>query len=120
MATITAPVKFVYCPKCKELRIKPWYSTRPRCSRCRDNGRELKVPRTPLTFVAYALVVAILVLIYLYTRTDEAIYMYGGVVALVACFIVQAMDISRGERVARSRIKTARSDVEAFKKKGWL
>lgn len=93
---------------------------RPRCSRCRDNARELEVPRTPLTFVVYALIVAILVQIYLYTRTDEAIYMYGGVVALVACFIVQAKDISRGERVALSRIKTTRSDVDAFKKKGWL
>jgi hypothetical protein len=70
--------------------------------------------------MAYALIIGIFALIYLYTRTDEAVYLYGGIIALVACFIVQAMDISRGERVARSRIKTARSDVEAFKKKGWL
>lgn len=78
------------------------------------------MPRSPLTVASYALMIAIVALVYQYTRTDAAIFLYAGIAALVACFIAQALDLSRGERIARSRIKAARSDIEAFKKKGWL
>ncbi len=78
------------------------------------------MPRTPLTYVSYALMIAIVVLVYQYTRTNSSTLLYAGIAALIACIVAQATDVSRGMRVAQSRIKAVRSDVEAFKKKGWL
>ncbi|UCE81009.1 MAG: hypothetical protein JSV94_00795 [Methanobacteriota archaeon] len=117
---MTATVKFVYCHKCKELRVKPWYSMRPRCARCRYDGREIIVPRTNLSYTVYFLVLAVFVTIFIYTRTHDNIFLYGGIACLVACFAVQAIEISRGERIARSRIKATKSDIPTFRKKGWL
>lgn len=119
-APITALVKFVYCHKCKELRVKPWYSMRARCARCRYDAREISIPRTVLSYVMYAFVLAVFVTIFLYTRTDSSIYLYGGIAGLIGCFIVQALEITRGERIARSRIKATKSDAPAFRKKGWF
>lgn len=113
-------MKFVYCAKCKELRVKPWYGRWPRCSRCRQEAKEIVVPRTVLSYVVYALVAGVFVTVFLYTRTDDKIFLYGGVVGLVATFIVQAIELSRGERIARSRIRATKSDAAAFRKKGWL
>lgn len=78
------------------------------------------MPRTSLSFVVYALILVTFVLVYLYTRTDNRLYVFGGVATLVACFIAQAYELSQGERVARSRIRSTKSDAEAFRKKGWL
>lgn len=111
-------VKFVYCPRCKELRVKPWYTTRSRCARCRDEGREIVTPRTALTFVLYAMVMAVFALVYMYTSSDNSIFLIGGIVGLVIAFVVQAIEISKGERYARSKIKTTKADAAALKAKG--
>ena len=117
---ITDLVKFVYCHRCKELRVKPWYSIRARCARCRRDSREIVVPRTTLTYVAYALVLLVFATVFTYSRTHNYIFLYGGVAGLIACFVVQAIEISRGEKIARSRIKATKSDAASFKDKGWL
>ncbi|HIH01271.1 TPA: hypothetical protein HA259_04220 [Thermoplasmata archaeon] len=111
-------MKFVYCPRCKELRVKPWYTTRSRCARCRDEGREIVTPRTALTFVLYAMVMAVFALVYMYTSSDNSIFLIGGIVGLVIAFVVQAIEISKGERYARSKIKTTKADAAALKAKG--
>ena len=99
--------------------MKPWYAIRPWCSRCRQNAREIRVPRTFLSYVVMGLIVEVFVTIYLYTRTDSSILLYAGVGGLVATLIVQAVDMSHGERVARARIKATKSDAKSFRKKGW-
>jgi hypothetical protein len=113
-------VKFVYCPKCKELRVKPWYALRAFCSRCRDDGREISVPRTFNTFILYALILGVFALVYMYTSSDNFVFLIGMIACLVMSFAIQAVEISRGERYARARIKATRSDAVGFKKKGWL
>lgn len=112
-------VKFVYCPKCKELRIKPWYSIRAWCSRCRQDAKEIRVPRTLLSYILILLIGTVFVTIYMYTRTDDSMLLYVGIAGLIATLIVQAVDMSRGEQVARARIKATRSDAKSFRKKGW-
>jgi uncharacterized protein (DUF983 family) len=113
-------VKFVYCPRCKELRVKPWYAIRAWCSRCRQDAKEIRVPRTFLSYLLIILIGSVFVLIFMYTRTDESILLYGGIGGLIATLVVQAIEISRGERFARARIKATKSDAKGFKKKGWL
>jgi uncharacterized protein (DUF983 family) len=112
-------VKYLYCPKCKELRVKPWYSIRDRCSRCLGDVKVIDVPRGPLTFVVYALAAVAIVLAYLYTRLDEDLYIYVAVAFTVAMGIVQFKELVRGERYARAKIRVTRSDLPAMRKKGW-
>lgn len=73
-----------------------------------------------MTYLLYILIVAVLALIYTYTRTDQAELLYAGIGGLVATIIVQAVEISRGERLARARIKATKSDAKDFRKRGWL
>lgn len=116
--TMACVVKFIYCPKCKELRVKPWYGMRPWCSRCREEGREIRVPRTTMTYVLYAMILVVFGLVYMYTSSGGIIYIIGGVVGLVAAFVIQAVELSRGERQARARIKTTKADAAALRAKG--
>ncbi|UCE91844.1 MAG: hypothetical protein JSV90_01450 [Methanobacteriota archaeon] len=113
-------MKFIYCPKCKELRVKPWYSIRAWCSRCRQDAREIRVPRTAMSVVLIALIGIVFTVIYMYTRTDDPILLYAGIVGLIATFIVQGVEMARGERWARARIKATKSDAKGFRKKGWM
>ena len=111
-------MKFVYCPRCKELRVKPWYTTRSRCARCRDEGRDIVTPRTTLTFVLYGMTLAVFALVYMYTSSDNFIFLLGGIVSLIIAFVIQAIEISRGERYARSKIKTTKADAATLRAKG--
>jgi hypothetical protein len=111
-------VKFVYCPKCKELRVKPWYGFRARCARCREDGREIATPRTALSFVLYAMILIVFLLVYMYTDSHNSIFLIGGIGALIASFAIQAVEISRGERYARARIRTTKADAAASRTKG--
>jgi len=116
---VAKSVKFTYCPKCKEVMVKPWYATRNKCARCRGDTREINVPRGPLTYLMYALVGAVLVLIYLNSQTRNALLLYGALGAMVVMMIVQFKDLSRGTRMAKSRIRPTKSDEAEFRKKGW-
>ena len=100
--------------------MKPWYSIRARCARCRRDAREIPVPRTTLSYVSYVFVLLVFATVFTYSRTDNVIFLYAGVAGLIACFVVQAVEISRGEKIARSRIRPTKSDAVAFKEKGWL
>jgi hypothetical protein len=111
-------VKFIYCPRCKELRVKPWYSLRAWCSRCRDEGREIRVPKSILTYILYAMILVVFAFVYMYTDSRSAVHLIGAVVGLVASFVIQAVELSRGEKQARARIKTTKADAAASRSKG--
>jgi hypothetical protein len=112
-------VKYLYCPKCKELRVKPWYSMTERCSRCLGDVRAIEIPRGPMTYLVYLLAVVAMTLAYLYTREDDDLFLYAAVAFTVAMGVVQFKELIRGERYARAKIKVTRSDVPAMRKKGW-
>ena len=112
-------MKFTYCPKCKEVMVKPWYTTRNRCARCRGDMRVIDVPRGPLTYLMYVLVGAVFVLIYLNSRDANAFLLYGAFGAMVLMLVVQFKELARGARIAKNRIRPTRSDLPEFRKKGW-
>ena len=112
-------MKFTYCPKCKEVLVKPWYATRSICARCRGDTREIVVPRGPLTYLMYALVGVVFVLIYLNSQMGNAFLLYGALGAMVLMMIVQFVELSRGSKVAKARVRPTRSDLPEFRKKGW-
>ena len=112
-------VKYLYCPKCKELRVKPWYSVTDRCSRCRGDVRVIEVPRTARSFAVYAMMGAALVFAYLHLQTDTAVYLYSAVAFIVITMVLQFQEVLGGERYARAKIKITHSDSDAMRKKGW-
>jgi hypothetical protein len=67
----------------------------------------------------YALVGVVIVLIYLNSQTRNALLLYGALGAMVVMMIVQFKDLSRGTRIAKSRIRPTTSDQAEFRKKGW-
>jgi membrane protein YdbS with pleckstrin-like domain len=112
-------VKFLYCPNCKELRVKPWYAIRDSCARCRDAGRVIEVPRSILTYMIYILTAAAFALIFVHTREDNNLFLYTAVALVVVMMVIQFKELARGEKYARSKIKVTKSDKEALRKKGW-
>lgn len=112
-------MKYLYCPKCKELRVKPWYSMTDRCSRCLGPVKAIDIPRGPLTYIVYVLAAVAMTLAYLYTRQEEQLYLYFAVVFTVAMGVAQFKELVRGEKYARAKIKVTKSDVPAMRKKSW-
>jgi len=112
-------VKFTYCPKCKELRTKPWYAWRDRCARCVGEVVVIPIPPGPLTYVVYALVGVGFALAYVGSREDNRLMVYAAVAAVVALFAIQFFELARGEKYAKAKIKLTKSDAPALKKKGW-
>jgi uncharacterized protein (DUF983 family) len=113
-------VKYLYCPRCKELRVKPWYSLRDRCARCRDDVRVINIPRTISTYAVYVLTAAAFAAVYTYTRLDDRFYLWVGLALVVAMMVIQFKDLSRGEKYARAKIRVTHSDQDLMKKKGWM
>ena len=108
-------MKFVYCARCKELRIKPWYSITPRCLGCNGEVTVIQVPNSWMTYVSYVLYVVVPAFVVLYVTSDTLIWIYSAVVLLVVMMIVQYMDVVRGEKYAKSKIRVTAADSGRFK-----
>ena len=112
-------MKYLYCPKCKELRVKPWYTLTDRCPRCRGSVRVIEVPRSFGTYAVYILTAAAFALVYLNTQQGNGVFLYVALGLVVIMMIIQFMELSRGEKYARTKIKVTHSDLDALRKKGW-
>lgn len=111
-------MKYLYCPKCKELRVKPWYSLRDRCARCHNDVRVIDVPKTATTYAVYVLAAGAFAAVYAYTRLDDRYYLWLGLALVVAMMALQFKDLLRGEKYAKAKIKITKSDID-LRKKGW-
>lgn len=114
-----SPVKYLYCPQCKELRVKSWYQVRNVCSRCFSVATAIEIPRNWMTYVSYVLYVVVPALIGANRITGSATYLRLAIIGLVVMLIVSYMNIVRGEKFARTKIKVAGSNLDQFRKKGW-
>lgn len=112
-------MKFLYCPKCKELRVRPWYSGRNHCSRCRGDARPINIPRSAFTYATYVLMATVFLLVYLNTATNYDIYLFAAVAGVIAIVVLQFVEISRGELYAKMKIRPTSSDLQEFRKRGW-
>lgn len=110
-------VKFLYCPKCKELRVKSWYSIRDRCPRCFGDATPIKIPFTIYTLALYTFYVLVPVLVGLYVTTDIETYLYFSIATMVIMFAIAWIVIGQGEDYAWSKIKVTNSDVDRLGKR---
>ena len=110
-------MKFLYCPRCKEVRVKSWYSIRDRCPRCFGDATAIKAPFTTYTLALYVFYVLVPALVGLYMLTDIQIYLYISIGALVIMFALAWVVVSQGESYARSKIKVTNSDFDRIGKR---
>lgn len=99
--------------------MKPWYARRVRCGRCRGEGTEITVPKSGLSYLIFVMMVLVTAAAIMDVRTGDDLYFYLAIVGVVALIAIQFIDISRGEKYARARIRPTSSDVDEFKKRGW-
>jgi hypothetical protein len=101
-------VKFCYCPECKELHPKNWYS-RSNCERCRGKCTIINVPTSVVGYLMYVFSVLAVVLVamdFLGTRWALSDYMIPLIfAAIIAGFVCAFVEIGRGTEQAYERIR---------------
>ena len=112
-------MKYLYCPRCKQLHVKPWFAIRNRCQNCFGEATAIHIPANWMTYITYALYVAIPAIVVIYYIDKVKIYLYLAVILLIIMMAVSYMDIGRGRKYAEERIKITNTDVDAFKKRKW-
>ncbi|MBN1677959.1 MAG: hypothetical protein JW880_05410 [Candidatus Thermoplasmatota archaeon] len=113
-------MKFLYCPNCKEVRAKAWYQVRPQCSRCMGRASQIVVPNGPLTYLTYFLYFFVPGLVAVSLITDDKTYLWYAIVGLVLMVTVAMIDLGRGYKLAKKKVRIAASDLHEFRKRGWL
>jgi len=116
---VSPRVKYLYCPRCKQLHVKPWFAIRNRCQNCFGEATAIHIPANWMTYITYALYVAIPAIVVIYYIDKVKIYLYLAVILLIIMMAVSYMDIGRGRKYAEERIKITNTDVDAFKKRKW-
>lgn len=112
-------VKYLYCPKCKEVRAKTWYQQRDRCLACIGPATPIKVPNSMLTYANYFMYVFVPGLVGVYLWSDDRTFLWLAVGFLAVMMITSYIDLLRGERYARQKVKIASSDMNEFRRRGW-
>lgn len=112
-------MKYLYCPRCKELRVKAWYQRANFCSRCNGPATAIPIPNSWLTYLTYVLYVVVPALVAVYIITDIRLYIWIAVVGLAIMMVVSFVDISRGMAYAKKKIKVTDSNVDLFRRRGW-
>lgn len=112
-------VKYLYCPRCKELRVKSWYQVKNKCQLCFADATPIPIPNIWLTYALYALYVITPGLVAVYVYSDVRFYLHVAIALLVILFIVSWMEVSRGLVYARTKVKITTSNLNSFRKRGW-
>ena len=112
-------MKYLYCPKCKELRVKPWYSIRNRCFGCYGEATVIVVPNSWMTYVSYVLYVVVPLLVVVYVSTHVVEWIYAAIALLIVMIVLQYLDIVRGEKFAKAKIRVTVSDTSKLRGRNW-
>ena len=101
-------MKFCYCPECKELHPKNWYSGRS-CERCMGTCAIINVPTSLAGYLMYAfsaLAVVLIVMNLLGTKWALSDYSIPLIfAAIIAGFACAFIEIGKGTDLAYERIR---------------
>lgn len=112
-------MKYLYCPICKQLHVKPWFAVRNKCQNCFGDATVIHIPRNKVTYALYALYVIIPALILAYVEEHAKTYLYVAIAGLVVMMALAYVELVRGEKYAKAKIKITSADVQRFKRRGW-
>ena len=101
-------MKFCYCPECKELHPKNWYSGRS-CEVCNSTCAIIAVPTSSAGYLMYffsILAVGLIVIDLLGTNWVLSDYIIPLIFAvIIAAFVCAYLEIGRGTEKAYERIR---------------
>ncbi len=101
-------MKFCYCPECKELHPKNWYSGSS-CERCLGSCVIISVPSSLAGYLMYAFsVVAVGLIVLNLLGTEWALSGYSVpliFLAIIASFVCAFIEIGKGTDRAYERIR---------------
>lgn len=112
-------MKYLYCSRCKDLRVKSWYAISNRCPICLNNATPIAIPRTWLTYVLYASYVLSPASIVVYLLNHDRAFLYTALVLVFIMMAISWIEIGRGRDFARTKVKLTVGNVADFRKKGW-
>ena len=112
-------MKYLYCPRCKDLRVKSWYQIKDKCQICFADATAIKIPSSWRTYVVYVLYILTPALVLVSVYNDDKAYLYAAVVLFVFMFILAWLELSRGLAYAKTKIKVTSANMKDFRKRGW-
>lgn len=112
-------VKYLYCPRCKELRVKSWYQIKNKCQLCFSDATAIPIPNSWMTYALYTLYVVTPGLVLVSVNNNDKTYLYAAVVFLVLMFILSWLEVSRGMAYSRTKVKITSANRKDFRKRGW-
>jgi len=112
-------VKYLYCPRCKELRVKSWYQIRDKCQLCFSDSTAIKIPNTWMTYVLYVTYIVAPALVLLSVAWDDRRYLYSGIAVTAIMIVFSWLELGRGLAYSKTKIKVTSADSDGFRKKGW-
>lgn len=119
LSTYWTDVKFLYCPKCKEIRAKTWFQRRNRCLACIGPATLIVVPNGYLTYLNYVLYILAPMFAIISVLTDTRDYIWVAVGLLIVMMISSYLDLVRGEKIARKKVKIGTTSLHEFRRRGW-
>ena len=112
-------MKFLYCVRCKDVRVKNWYQIKDKCQVCLSDATPIKIPNTWMTYMLYLMYILTPAVLLVYAMTDDRNLLY---VAFVLVFIMMAIawvELGRGRAYARAKVKITAQNVDDFRRRGW-
>lgn len=79
----------------------------------------IQVPNSIMTYAIYALYLLTPGLVAISLIEDDRNYLYLAVVFLIVMMITSYIDLLRGERYARKKVKIGTSKLHEFRRRGW-
>lgn len=112
-------MKYLYCPRCKDLRVKSWYAIRDICPLCFGPATAIKIPNTWMTYALYMLYLVTPALVVIYLWQDDWDFLYAAVIGLALMVVLLWVEVGRGMAYARTKIKVTSGDLGQFRQRGW-
>jgi hypothetical protein len=112
-------VKYLYCIRCKDIRLKSWYAISNKCPVCLSDATPIKIPNTWRTYLLYALYVTTPALVVVSVWTDDKQYLYFALALVFVMMVISWLELGRGREYARAKVKLTHHDIDDFRKRGW-
>jgi uncharacterized membrane protein YdbT with pleckstrin-like domain len=112
-------VKFLYCKRCKDIRLKSWYAISNKCPVCLSDATPIKIPNTWLTYLLYALYVTAPALIALYAVNHDKQYLWFALILVFIMMAITWVELGRGRGYARAKVKITQQNLTDFRRRGW-
>lgn len=112
-------MKYLYCTRCRDIRLKSWYAMRDKCPVCLSDATPIRIPNTWLTYLLYALYVTSPALVLVYVWNHDRQYLYFALALVFVMMVISWLELGRGRDYARAKVKITHQNIDDFRRRGW-